>query len=317
MKTNQKMKKSKTFHTIANALLLASLFLAGCSAEDTDRIHGGGSSMELNTPLTITSASLETEVLTRATETIASGSIGVFLEQSDAYTAVDNNQYTYAGGQWVSTAPILLGGQSAMISAYYPYTAAYNDGKAIPVVSTVYDQGTDLSYAREQVKDGTINNRNIEFHMKRAYSRLKIRLRRTDYPGTCKVTKVVLRNILKSTTLNIAKADYAVKNASLTDEVSFERELTLGESSAYTDWTDYLLIPCTIVTGGGIIVEVTVDGQKMTRTINVVSGLLEAGKYSSVGLTLRGSGITVGQVTTEEWGPPTNLGDWTPLPNPI
>lgn len=303
MKTNRKTKKSKMTNVVTGSFLLTSLLFAGCSAEDTIEVNAGTPPVELTTPLTIASAQLDVEVSTRATTVqtteLTSGSIGVFVADANGYTAVNNSQYTYNTGtnKWgAASTPILLGGADASICAYYPYKGTNTSSSAIPLQSAEYLENSDLCYAINQEKSAIDSP--ISFSMKRAYSRLKIQVGNRDYPGTSSVSSLVLRGLYGTAALNITDGTYT---ALVEGQVSTSKVATVTSSSNYTDWIDCLLVPFKNDTDANkkITIELTVDGQKMLKEIPDYTP--QAGKYSTLKLTLRGSGIEIGSVTTEDW----------------
>ena len=304
--------------TITNALLLTSLLLAGCTADETTDANAGRSPMELTTPLTIESASLDAELMTRATSsTITSGSIGVFLSGAD-YVAVNNSQYTNGGSGWSPAgAGINLGAKDAQVCAYYPWVSTYNNSTAIPLTSQVYDAAKDLSYAVNQTKNGTSSSASaIAFNMVKAYARLKIQFKRADYPGTCVVSKVTLKNLLPNATLNITNGAYSASTGTLGSELVRMANVAVGTGSTATVWADYLLVPCRPAETG-MVVSLVVDGKPMTTTVPWSGGYSPAaGAYVAITLTIKGTSLGGISVTKEDWPSATDGGEHTPLPVP-
>lgn len=309
MKTNEKTKKGTMIATFTNAFLLTSLFLVGCSAEDTVAINEGAPSVELTTPLTVTSASLEAEMSTRAATTLTAGEIGVFLNGAN-YQAVDNKKYSKTGNNdWTpSDGPIFLGAQDAKVCAYHPYDATYNDESAIPLTSQSYLQSADLSYAKNITANASSSASTVSFSMQRAYSKLTVQLKRQGYPGSCFVSKTLLKNMKENSTLNITDGTYATGTDG---EITSVKSATLSESNNYTSFTEFLLVPLT-PTGGKMGIELTVDGKIMKTEVTYAP---KAGILSTVKLTITGSGLKVGEVTIEDWpATPVDLGELTPTP---
>lgn len=301
--------------TITNALLLTSLLLAGCTADETTDANAGRSPMELTTPLTIESASLDAELTTRAGSAITSGSIGVFLSGAD-YVAVNNSRYSYSAGSWSpAETGINLGAKDAQVCAYYPWVSTYSNSAAIPLTSQVYDATKDLSYAVNQTKNGTSSGTSaIAFDMVKAYARLKIQFKRADYPGTCVVSKVTLKNLLPNATLNITNGAYSASSGTSGSELDRTADVTVATGSTPTAWADYLLVPCKPA-GSGMVVSLLVDGKPMTTTIPWSGGYSPAaGAYVAITLTIKGTSLGNISVTRDDWPMETDGGEHTPLP---
>lgn len=303
---------------IKNTFLLASLLLAGCTADEISGTDNGivpVPPVELTTPLEIESASLDAEITTRATTTLGSGnSIGVFLSGT-GYTNKNNCKYQWqSASSW--TAPdadntIYLGGASANVCAYHPWTNGYKDKTAIPLTSQVYASNKDISFAGNRDLNGSSGSKSTSFIMTRAYARLQIKLTKSsDYPGTCAVSKLELQNLIQSASLNITSASGSYSSTNGTTGTTVTTTKNVTPTTTGTVWSDYLLIPCTPY--GGMKIVLTVDGKPMTTTIAGYTPV--KGEYKSITLTINGTGLGIASVTTTDWSTADDAGSFIPVP---
>ena len=313
------------------------LLLVGCSGEQSaieaelPVVPG-----DERVPLSVQSAGIEAEVTpsTRAGTPLTSGSIGIFLTGT-GYTPLSNKQYNYGSSAWTPndvSNTIYLGSLNANVCAYYPHEAGSMVINGFTLTSQVYAADKELFYATDQSVNGSKTgspNRNVTFDLVRAYSRVKVVVKRhaTNYPGTCAVTALKLKNILGSTTLNIRDGEQGSSNSVVGNEVSaasFSTTLAAGEQTE----KDFLMVPCgfvsTTVNGTsscGLTIELTVDSRTMTTGILTGTlGEIELGKQYTITVTINGTQLGVDGVNeAPDWdtsGGEINGGDALPVPTP-
>lgn len=259
-------------------------------------------------PLSVESAVIEAEVTPSTRAALGSGSIGVFLTGT-GYTAKNNMKYNYATPAWSPqdvANTIYLGSANASVCAYYPYAASSMILNGFTLTSQVYAAGKELSFATNQTVNGAKTgspNRNVAFALTRAYSRVNVIVKRhaTNYPGTCQVTALKLKNILASTTLNISDGTQAATTSVVANEVS-AASFSTTLAAANTLQKDFLAVPCTFtsttvnsVGNCGLTIQLTVDGRTMTTGIPTTKlSKMEKGKQYTVTITINGTklGIT-------------------------
>lgn len=285
------------------APFLAALLLSGCSSDESTIPGSGRLPVDATVPLVVESGTLDTETVTRAVTALPDGqSIGVFLAGTD-YMAVNNRQYTRTSGKWgpqggvVNT--IYLGGATAQVSAYHPFTSSLTNSAAIPLTSQEYAAAKDISYAKNKAVDGTSSGKSVSFAMTRAYARIKFTVKRSNYSGKGDVTKLEVSNLLPSTTLNITSGAYAAAAGTTATAVSTTKTVTLATSAA-SDYADYLIVPCTPASTG-MTVKLTVDGQPMTTTLATAAYTPKAGEWKTINISVQGTEINVTSVTVEDW----------------
>lgn len=296
--------------TIFTLLISASLLLAGCTADETP----AAPPVAATVPLTVESAAISAEVTSRAA--LNSGSIGIFFSGT-GYTSINNRQYNYGTPAWVpnggASNAIYLGALTASVCAYYPYASGLNNSAALPLTSQVLDNASkDICFATARNVDGTSANKSTAFAMTRAYAKVTFVFQRSNYPGTCQVQKVELKNLLPSATLNIGTGVYSAAAGVANSSVSQTKNVTVPASGTVAWGSDILLVPCTPASTGMTIV-LTVDGKTMTTTIPTASYKPTKGEYKTITITVQGTGINATSATTTDWVN-GNIGPFIPVP---
>lgn len=306
------MKKEAIIRMIA----AMAVTLASCTAGD-ESLPGGEDGLPV---LDVLGAGITpTEAVTRAvtTTTVTSGSIGVFLSNTDPadtdppYVPVSNRKYTYGTPKWTTDKAIYLGGEEANVCAYYPYSDAQTT-TVVALTTQGYDADKDLSYAPyikvnggpDKTSEGDVG-RHVTFVLKRAYSRAKVEFTRKNYTGTGKITEIKWQKLPLSATLNITNDTYSGLTAG---EKIQTVDYTLPETDAQSvKESDELLVApgkITELTGekDGLVLVLTIDSKPMTTYIkpSVLNELI-AGKYYTFKVNVNGTGIDIEKVELENW----------------
>lgn len=308
------MKKEAIIMMIA----AAAVTIASCTADEN--LPGGGEG-DARPVLDVLGAGIApTEAATRAvgTTTVTSGSIGVFLSNTDPadtdppYVPVSNRKYTYGTPKWTTDKAIYLGGEEANVCAYYPYSATQAT-TAVALATQAYAAGKDLSYAPcvkvnggpDKTIDGNVG-RHVTFVLTRAYSRGRVELTRKNYTGTGTVTEIKWQKLPLSATLGIADGTYTALTAGeKVQTVSY----TLPATDALTvkEADELLIAPGKIAepTAGdkeGLVLVLTIDGKPMTTYLKPSAlNELKPGKYYTFKVNVNGTGIDITKVELEDW----------------
>lgn len=313
--------------TVITSVLCLLLF-AGCSGDEGIPVER----QDNRVPLSIASASVEntSKSLTRAVtpELLTSGSIGIFLEGTSAgttYTKKDNIQYDYSASGWIpnnEAETLYLGGEDANVCAYYKTSKINLAAKeTAALTSQIFDTEKDLLYAKNKTVNGTSAGKVVEFVLGHAYSQIEFVLGRDNYPNTCKVTQIAVKNanIIESTTLNLATGVYAAgtvnANFSYNTNSAAPADGIIVPSTGTVN-SNLLMIPCTLANnaGTGLTLVLTVDGKTMTATVpHAKLNALQAGIKHQLSVTIKGTAISVG-VKTTPWDPISVEGDYNPEP---
>lgn len=311
-------------------LAMPMLLLSGCTSEEPLLQNGS----ESGVPLVVESVSVSSQVSTRADEgyqDLGDGeSIGLFLEGADvgSYTELKNIRYTKTGntiGPANSGETIWLGAKDANVCAYYLPSLSITDKTAYKMTTDYYDEANDLVYAKDQTVNGTADKCNVNFSMIHAYAQIEFNFKRDNYPNTCKITTMTLKNksLAKSGTLNLAKGSMSVLSGDFASEQTFNTDPNSGDGITIDATNDIhkinlLVVPCNLdksdADNVGLSVVFNVDTKDMTMNIpHATLPAIVAGKKYTITANLKGTGITVSSVQVEQWEENT-VGDFEPMP---
>ena len=298
-------------------LTISLLLLGGCSDEENLPDSLG---KENRYPLIIQSVMVNPEIATRVAgyDELAIGkSIGIFMEGapgSSGYVAANNIQYNHTADGYTpnnANQTIYLGAQNANICAYYKPVLDVADKTKAALTSANYTEARDLVYAKNVVKNGTAAGSQIIFNMEHAYSQIEFSFERKNYPNTCKITDVTLKNsaLIKTATLNIATAVYTTTGTAAelsfkTNETTPDTGITVPATGA-SDKVSLLAVPCTLAnTDGtnGLTVTFKVDDKDMSMKIPYAKlGALKVGTRHQITASLNGTDIDVVSVQVAKW----------------
>lgn len=297
-------------------LTISLLLLGGCSDERSLPDLPG---KESKYPLVIQSVLISPENATRAAgyEELAEGkSIGIFMEGatgSSGYVEAKNIKYTHTAKGYISDKSeetIYLGAQDANICAYYKPTLDVTDKTKAALTNAHYTEERDLVYAKNVLANGTSAGSQITFNMEHAYSLIEFSFERKNYPNTCKITDVTLKNsaLIKTATLNIATAAYTT--TATATELTFKANEAAPDtgvtvpSTGECDKVNLLVVPCTLADtdGTGLTVTFKVDDKDMSMKIPFAKlDALKAGTRHKITASLNGTGIEVVSVQIAKW----------------
>lgn len=297
-------------------LTISLLLLGGCSDERSLPDLPG---KESKYPLVIQSVLISPENATRAAgyeELAVDKSIGIFMEGatgSSGYVEAKNIKYNHTAKGYVpdkSEETIYLGAQDANICAYYKPTLDVTDKTKVALTNAHYTEERDLVYAKNVLANGTSAGSQITFNMEHAYSQIEFSFERKNYPNTCKITDVTLKNsaLIKTATLNIATAAYTT--TATATELTFKANEAAPAtgvavpSTGECDKVNLLVVPCTLADtdGTGLTVTFKVDDKDMSMKIpSAKLGVLKAGTRHKITASLNGTGIDVVSVQIAKW----------------
>lgn len=263
---------------------------------------------------------------TTATVSLTSGSIGLFLTNTDPdatdppYMPVYNRKYTYAGGtsKWTTDKAIFLGGENAHVCAYYPYDEAQKT-MTLSLATQQYKATKDCSYAKNITVNGDPYEvggdastgepgRHVTFILKRAYSRAKFTFTRKNYVGEGKITQIELKNLPSSEKLDITTGTYTELTKS--DKIcTVDYTLpTTAEALTVKEADELLIAPGKFVEStdtedaNKLALILTIDDKTMTTYISPATmNEFIAGKYYNFKINVNGSDISLSTVELDDW----------------
>lgn len=106
----------------------------------------------------------------------------------------NNVKAEYKSGKWELTPSVKLGETPAAVFAFYPYGAAYTNGTAN--MNIYHTNQMDYMYGTNAEGQGNINrdNPNVRLCMKHALSLLQFNIKKMNYPGESKLTRIEVAN---------------------------------------------------------------------------------------------------------------------------
>lgn len=288
-------------------LIMGLLLLAGCGSGEDKDFYPADAQM----PVTI-KTSLDADIIqTRAN--VSSGSMSVFLSNANGYKPQYNVQYTYTGG-WKASAPVYVGIPNATLHACYPYNAATFAANSTTCTLTAqkYDAAKDLCYAKTGGAAVCNKTPNATFAMTRAYSRLKLSIKRhAAYVGNCNITNVNIKhstgtNFFVNRTLDISSGT----NGGSATAGGWTYALNTGNMAVNATNTAYdVLVPPQPVSGG-LTITLTIDGVNRAVTVPAAqfSNNLNVGQQYTISLIITDAEIVLpaSAVTVNDWSGVSN-----------
>lgn len=290
-------------------LALACLLAAGCSQEDALPGKGDGARV----PLTITSASMETEVsVTRAGTTPlgAGATIGVFLDNAagvTSYGRMNNVRYNCGGAAWNPSSEanrIYLTSDKAVVCAYYPHKNILNSSVAERSVKVYLDPYVladgEEPFAYATSAEVNAESKEVSFSMRQACSWLVIDFKRGDVKDDITLSSFSLSNANLRGGMDIDIMNGTESTPTLQATLEFVGDITLPKNSAVT--RGVAMLPSASLTGGlKVSVKVKEYGDKvMSTTLTGLTALQRGYKYG-VTLTVNGTNIEATSVEVLPW----------------
>lgn len=300
-------------YAVASVLLMLT---ASCSQETyviPERPASAGS--EESVPLSI-STNLDAELSAATRAAVTSGSMGVYQSPNEIY----NRQYTYSGGSWISSSPIMLGPEKKSVLVIYPqYTPTATNGTTIEFPAYLpYSAANDICYASTGSTPTVCNtNPNINLSLSHLYARVKIKVQlgsSDTSSGTVQSVSIALKSgstnvSIEGTRLNISgTCSPKTKNSNDIIVVTVNESITASKPSEKFDilispvpnWIDSLS-----KTISDIIISVVYENNEYQASISattLASMGLTAGIESIISVTLiNNTEIIVDSITADEW----------------
>lgn len=286
-------------------LVLTAVLLFGCSKNDVLIDNG------MLTPLSVSSASLSAVVTRDAPAAIATGSIGLFLQENTAYGYAALNDVEYANTNnsgWIAKSTIIyLNSNPATVCAYYPLAAAGINANTNPanvtLTSKLYAAGEDLCYVANNVTKLNNTAPSVSFTMSHAYSQITFNITKdVTYTGLAAIGPITISNagIKISNTLDITTGTYGTGTAGSVTYDPAITSITTGTPAS----TSVLMVPVPTAMTGDVVLSFTVDGNVLSTTLPTSSlATLAAGSNYSIAVLLKGAALLITSVTATNWLP--------------
>lgn len=282
--------------------------LCGCNSGEGPGVPDEGG--DLRVPLVVNGAMEgEAEPVTRATTTIESGSIGVFLADADVsgsnYEPRVNACYTYntTDSKWASDDALFFSEADANVCAYYPYDADQTDSHAIKLTTQKYDAAKDLSFAVNSTMNAT--NNSVTFNMNHAYALMEINLKRENIKDDISFEKIdlVAAGLNASNTVDITDGTYGTSTGCVDGTFTYREDAAISlPKTSNTVQCKVLLVPTGTLTSGTKFSFTLDDAESTTMSVTITSlTQYEKKKKYIVNLTVNGTEVVTQSVTVKEW----------------
>ena len=268
----------------------------------------------------------------------AKGTLSGAYNQTSTGIATTNVPYTQGASSWTATQPIILSSKMGVVYAYYPYNADYAlTGSDVPV-TVAPTQGTGISAGTkdaDEQKDymyaDPVENKSNKaptialLTMKHALAMLSFKFVQSEgtdkYPGAGNVSLIKLANISGGTvvktgsgSMNIATGAVTAPAGATANTISVTPNVALMGKSENKDIPHMLVYPGAVAAGKAQI-SVTVDGNTYNVAVPELASGWEQGKNYLYTLTLKGTALTITNVTITRWEEQT--GGTGNLQNPV
>lgn len=232
---------------------------------------------------------------------------------SASYTNRYAEAYTYksAASAWEAVNPIYVDARQANVYACYDpnNVVVFNNSTQTATALKVQDNAdAQLWYYDSTHKNISNANATLAFTLKCAYSRLSLKLSKSDkYTNTCKVSRIIIKPS-SGTFYTVAKIDIA--DGALSGSVVSEYSITTTSMQMYTsglttspDESIDLLFPAQkLAASAGLTFTLTVDGN--TYSVTVPAGKFnefKRGVRHTANLVMTENEAVMGSVTTADW----------------
>ncbi len=287
------------------------------SCNDSDEVASGDEKTSF--------LSIETEIGAHQSKLRGAGPLSVFPEGSQLSlwvtpgtlgTNYDVGPYNnvlaeLTSGQWQLTPRATLSATPATIFAFYPYSSGYTNGKD----NMLIDHENQVDYMYGTNAEGqfpiTHKNPNVRLDMRHAQALLQFRIKKVNYTGEGKLTKIEVANIPYKDDLQ-SKALINIATGELTYQVAQHKPavvedingiVALGEETPTQekDYANVMVLPVERVReSGNIQIKFTIDGAAYTYNVPVNTTWSQGTKHI-YNVTLNGTQLVIDDVIIIDW----------------
>lgn len=297
------------------AAVSASVFgFYSCNTDNETGHPGKGQTAELRieteisaveTPLRSTRASLTSfPEGSKLSLFVTSGTLGTNYPQGP----YNNVMAEYKSGKWELTPPVKLGTTPATIFAFYPYKASYTNG--ISGMTVEHTSQTDYMYGMNAEGQENIDrdNPNVRLRMKHALSLLQFKIKKMNYPGEGKLTRIEVANakekvdLRSSCTINIATGELisipAQYNPAFIEDLNGLYTITDSEPVVPQE---VVVIPVSRTTGNSsVIIRFYIDGGIYAYNVPLNTSWKQGTKYL-YNVIFNGTELVVEDIIITDW----------------
>lgn len=235
---------------------------------------------------------------------VTSGTLGSNYTQGP----YNNVKAEYKSGKWNLTPPVKLGDTPATIFAFYPYGASYTNGTS--GMNIYHTNQVDYLYGNNAEGQGSINrdNPNARLRMKHALSLLQFNIRRMNYPGSGKLTRIEVANVngksdLRSAcTINLSTGELTHIGGNYNPAfIENPNGLYLIAEDESTDIQEVMVMPVEKSSANGsILIRFFIDGAIYNYNVPVNTSWKQGTKYL-YNVVFNGTELVIEDIIITDW----------------
>ncbi|WP_291125362.1 fimbrillin family protein [Dysgonomonas sp. UBA7698] len=223
----------------------------------------------------------------------------------------NNVKAEYKSGKWELTPAVKLGNTPATVFAFYPYGATYTNGTAN--MNIYHTNQVDYMYGTNAEGQENINKDNpgVRLRMKHAKALLQFSIRKMNYPGEGKLTRVEVANAtgkgdLKSgASLNISTGELTYYDSQFSpafiEDANGLYTLTDTEPTEGKDLMEVMVLPVVKTNSvGSVMIRFFIDGDIYIYNVPYDTKWKQGTKYF-YNVTFNGTELVVDDVIITDW----------------
>lgn len=290
------------------------LSFSSCNNDDETVNPSQGQTADLRIQTEITSAETSLRSTKAALSSFPEGSaLSLFVTNGTLGSNYPQGPYNnvkaeYKSGKWELTPAVKLGDTPASVFAFYPYHTSYTNG--VSNMNIYHTNQVDYMYGTNAEGQENINrdNPNVRLKMKHALSLLQFNIRKMNYPGESRLTRIEVANIsgridLKSAaTINIASGEltYIDRNYDPAYIENVNGLYTITEDETINP-QEVLVIPVNKTSANGsILIRFFIDGSIYTYNVPVNTTWKQGTKYL-YNVTFNGTELVIDDIIITDW----------------
>ena len=222
-------------------------------------------------------------------------------------------------GKWQLTPQVKLSDTPAVMYAFFPYGTSYTNGK--DNMNVYHTNQVDYMFGTNAEGYNSVdrNNPNVKIRMKHVKALLQFRIKKMNYPGEGKLTKVeVLNNngkyeIRSGAALNIASGELSFHgnqhSPALLEDINGLVTITDEAPTLEKDYVNLMLLPVTNTTAqSSVLIKFIIDDNTFYYGVPVNTSWKQGTKYI-YNVTLNGTELTIDDVIITDWttGPENSI----------
>lgn len=220
----------------------------------------------------------------------------------------NNVKAEYKSAKWELTPTVKLGDTPATIFVFYPYNASHTNGTSNMYV--YHTNQIDYMYGTNAEGQGNINrdNPNVRLRMKHALSLLQFNIKKMNYPGESKLTRIEVVNatnkndLVSACVLNISTGELtsAAGNHNPAFIENANGLCTLTEDEP-TSPQEVMVIPVAKTSANGsILIRFFIDGSIYTYNVPVNTTWKQGTKYL-YNVLFNGTELIIDDIVITDW----------------